>query len=119
MIINPVCVSLLEPKLARRCVPSDRSNANRNIMTTLCLCLCVHIPPSSSEKEGTGSVICTYVVSVKNRKLPRIKLRQYSQHQFDSQVSQVNRSQDLEEKRNIQEFRPGRSAMQWHCGLRL
>ena len=39
---------------------------------------------------------------------------------FDSQVSLVNRSQGLVKKeRNIQEFRPGRSAMQWHCGLRL
>ena len=39
---------------------------------------------------------------------------------FDSQVSLVNKSQGLEKKkRNIQEFRPGRSAMQWHCGLRL
>ena len=39
---------------------------------------------------------------------------------FDSQVSLVHKSQGLEKKkRNIQEFRPGRSAMQWHCGLRL
>ena len=38
---------------------------------------------------------------------------------FGSQVSLVNRSQGLVKKeRNIQEFRPGRSAMQWHCGLR-
>ena len=37
---------------------------------------------------------------------------------FDSQVSLVHRSQRFG-KRNIQEFRPGRSAMQWHCGLRL
>ena len=39
---------------------------------------------------------------------------------FDSRVSLVNRSQGLEkQRRNIQEFRPDRSAMQWHCGLGL
>ena len=39
---------------------------------------------------------------------------------FDSRVSLVNRSQGLEKKkRNIQEFRPCCSAMQWHSGLRL
>ena len=39
---------------------------------------------------------------------------------LDSQVSLVNRSQGLEKKRkNIQEVRPGRSAMQLHYGLRL
>ena len=36
---------------------------------------------------------------------------------FDCQVSLGKRSQALE--RNIQKLRPGRSAMQWHCGLRL
>ena len=39
---------------------------------------------------------------------------------FDSQVSLINASQGLEKKRrNIQEFRPGRNEMQWHCGLSL
>ena len=40
---------------------------------------------------------------------------------FDSQEYYQDRQQGLKKKKiiNIQEFRPGRSAMQWHCGLRL
>ena len=39
---------------------------------------------------------------------------------FDSQVSLVIDHKAWKRKRvNIQEFRPGRSAMQWHCGLCL
>ena len=46
--------------------------------------------------------------------------RSFKTVMFDSQVSPVKMSQALEKKkRNIQEFEPGRSAMQWHCGLRL
>ena len=37
---------------------------------------------------------------------------------FDSQESRQNRVQK-KQILNIQEFRPGRSAMQGHCGLRL
>ena len=37
---------------------------------------------------------------------------------LDSQEYRQERPQGLE-KKNIQEFSPGRSAMQWHCGLRL
>ena len=40
---------------------------------------------------------------------------------FNSQEPRANRSQGSKkrERRNIQEFRPGRGAMQWHWGLRL
>ena len=41
---------------------------------------------------------------------------------FDSRVSlhsQNVRGVGKERRRNIQEFWPSRSAMQWHCGLRL
>ena len=40
---------------------------------------------------------------------------------FGSQTYRQDRPQCLEKKKkiNIQEFRPGCSAMQWHCGLRL
>ena len=38
---------------------------------------------------------------------------------FDSQAYRKDRPQGLKKgKKNICEFRPGRSAMQWHCGLR-
>ena len=38
---------------------------------------------------------------------------------FDSQEYRQDRPQGLKKKTNIQEFRPGCSAMQLHCGLRL
>ena len=38
---------------------------------------------------------------------------------FDSQESRQNRVRKKKQILNIQEFRPGRSAMQGHCGLRL
>ena len=38
---------------------------------------------------------------------------------FDSQVSLESKGHRVLKKRNIQEIRPGGSAMQWHCGLRL
>ena len=39
---------------------------------------------------------------------------------FDSQAYHQDRPQGLKNKKiNIQEFRPGCSAMQWHCALRL
>ena len=40
---------------------------------------------------------------------------------FDSREYRQDRPQRLKKKKmlNIQEFRPGRSVMQWHCDLRL
>ena len=39
-------------------------------------------------------------------------------HMFNSQEA-ILRSQGLKKERDIQKVRPGRSAMQWYCGLRL
>ena len=39
---------------------------------------------------------------------------------FNSQEYPQDRPQEMKKKKTyIQEFRHGRSAMQWHCGLRL
>ena len=38
---------------------------------------------------------------------------------FHSQKCRQDRPQGLKRGKNIQKIRPGRSAMQWHCGLRL
>ena len=38
---------------------------------------------------------------------------------FISQEYHQDRPHGLKRKKNIQEFRPGRSAIQWRCGLRL